>query len=404
MMMGTTLAWFVDRVENTNNRIEAGNLEVDLVMLKNGEYVSIAETDGKSTDLFSIAKGSTVLWGPGKTETLYLGIRNKGSLALSYTASLEINKNVFTVDSEILGQNLLYAIVPLENEDDKVSSWKEALDSAVNKGTLSESSIGVGVGVLDAIAEDTESKDETDFYAVVVHMRETPPVACMGKSVKINIKVSATQLTTEQQEERERENLMLHGNEEAELPETLSATSWKMKAEVADFAFLEAEDGKESPCIFPEETGISDGEVTYPMSMFSVITRGETMLLAAMPIENTETEDNSDAAEKAEAAAESIFVYFPKQTVEENEEDSSGDKAERKTEDDNSGWYLIDYEAFQKLVSDEKTEITGIFTSENKITDEKKLPTVTFPEAEDDVLKNADLIKWFASSAKLQAD
>ena len=88
MLTGTTLAWFVDRVESKNNRIEAGNLEVDLVMLKNGEYVSIANGSG---DLFAEAEGTdSATWYPGATKTIYLGIRNKGSLALKYEATIDV--------------------------------------------------------------------------------------------------------------------------------------------------------------------------------------------------------------------------------------------------------------------------------------------------------------------------
>ena len=85
MLMGATFAWFTDTVKSTNNRIQAGNLDVDLVMYKQNDagewgYHSIAGGNG---DIFSEATGGNgINWEPGKTEIVYLGVRNNGSLAL----------------------------------------------------------------------------------------------------------------------------------------------------------------------------------------------------------------------------------------------------------------------------------------------------------------------------------
>ena len=48
MLVGSTFAWFTDSVTNTGNRIQAGNLEIDLLMDKeeNGTYTSIAGGEG----------------------------------------------------------------------------------------------------------------------------------------------------------------------------------------------------------------------------------------------------------------------------------------------------------------------------------------------------------------------
>ena len=74
---------------------------------------------------------------------------------------------------------------------------------------------------------------------------------------------------------------------------------------------------------------------------------------------------------------------------------------EEKTVEDISGWYLISHKAFQTLISEETTNISELFASENKITKAEKLPVITFPDAEDDVLKNTDIINWLYNSAEL---
>lgn len=403
MLTGTTLAWFVDRVESKNNRIEAGNLEVDLVMLKNGEYVSIANGSG---DLFAEAEGTdSATWYPGATKTIYLGIRNKGSLALKYEATIDVG------NGGLLGV-LDYTVIDLGIEPPvpgEAMSIANDVNSRRGLITGSAQKLLLGRGVLEKATEEPvtqEIQNQTHYYAFSVRMQDDASQSMQGEKVTLCINVSATQLTAEEREERENEKIELEENGEAELPETLSATSWKMKAEVADFTFLETAENEENIYIFPEGTEISDGETTYPISLFNIVTLGETKLLAAMPIENTETEENGDDAEKEEAAVESIFVYFPESAEEmkEKKTDDTEEKTEQETEDAISGWYRIEYAAFQMLLSDEKATAVEIFTSENKITDDKKLPTVTFPESENDILKNADLIKWFASSAKLQAD
>ena len=82
MLLGTTFAWFTDSATSANNVIKAGNLDIDVQYTLDGE--SWAALDG-ANDLFQ--KG---LWEPGHTEVVALKITNKGSLALKYTANMNI--------------------------------------------------------------------------------------------------------------------------------------------------------------------------------------------------------------------------------------------------------------------------------------------------------------------------
>ena len=71
MLIGSTFAWFTDSVTNTGNRIQAGNLEIDLLMDKagNGTYTSIADGEGDIFNEAQIAQNSNeTLWEPGKTQ------------------------------------------------------------------------------------------------------------------------------------------------------------------------------------------------------------------------------------------------------------------------------------------------------------------------------------------------
>ena len=44
LLAGTTFAWFTDSVTNTGNKIQAGNLEIELQRLQDdGSYTSVGE-------------------------------------------------------------------------------------------------------------------------------------------------------------------------------------------------------------------------------------------------------------------------------------------------------------------------------------------------------------------------
>ena len=123
MLMGATFAWFTDNVSSTGNRIQAGDLEVDLVMDKpdaSGNYDGVYDviSDGTNGDIFSEATGNGVRWEPGKTEIVYLGVQNSGNLALKYNIVLNI------VDNGLAGA-LEYAIIDGVTSADTYTSWTD---------------------------------------------------------------------------------------------------------------------------------------------------------------------------------------------------------------------------------------------------------------------------------------
>ena len=82
MLIGTTYAWFTDTASTGVNKIQTGNLDIEVEYTLDGE--EWANLDG-ATDLFQ--KG---LWEPGHTEVVALRFKNNGSLALKYTISMNI--------------------------------------------------------------------------------------------------------------------------------------------------------------------------------------------------------------------------------------------------------------------------------------------------------------------------
>ena len=87
MLIGTTFAWFTDTASTAVNKIQAGNLDIELQMKDNdGNWVN---AEGKTLPFLVEGKipaeGTQILWEPGCTYTLpELRIVNNGNLALKY--------------------------------------------------------------------------------------------------------------------------------------------------------------------------------------------------------------------------------------------------------------------------------------------------------------------------------
>ena len=79
MLVGTTFAWFTDTASTAVNKIQAGNLDVDIVD-ESGDSL-----DGRTLSFVNKENQSNILWEPGATFfTQGFKIVNKGNLALKY--------------------------------------------------------------------------------------------------------------------------------------------------------------------------------------------------------------------------------------------------------------------------------------------------------------------------------
>ena len=85
MLVGTTFAWFTDTASTGVNKIQAGNLDIELQMKDaSGKWVT---AEGKTLDFVKApgAENEAILWEPGCTYNLQeLQLVNKSNLALKY--------------------------------------------------------------------------------------------------------------------------------------------------------------------------------------------------------------------------------------------------------------------------------------------------------------------------------
>ena len=84
MLIGSTFAWFTDKVTSKGNIIQSGNLDIEMYWtddLSSGNWYNV-EDDAHNT-IFSYDK-----WEPGYTDVKYIKLVNKGNLAMNYKLTL----------------------------------------------------------------------------------------------------------------------------------------------------------------------------------------------------------------------------------------------------------------------------------------------------------------------------
>ena len=87
MLIGTTFAWFTDTASTGVNKIQAGNLDIELQMKDNdGKWVN---AEGKILPFLVEGKipadGTQILWEPGCTYYVpEVRVLNKGNLAVKF--------------------------------------------------------------------------------------------------------------------------------------------------------------------------------------------------------------------------------------------------------------------------------------------------------------------------------
>ena len=201
MLIGSTFAWFTDTASTGVNKIQAGNLDVQLLMREGNEYTNIGDSKnpifGAENSEVAQNNNQDTLWEPGKTQVAYLAVRNAGNLALKYNINLNVVDNG-------LAKALEYVIVPQGTQFGTeqptgltdVANWDAVKTTAAQLPTTG-TYVAAPNGCLDEIAKGSEYSNETEYFALVVHMKEDAGNTYMDKTVTIDIQVQATQAAAE---------------------------------------------------------------------------------------------------------------------------------------------------------------------------------------------------------------
>ncbi len=193
MLIGTTYAWFTDTASTAVNKIQSGNLDVQLEYSKDfSEWKKVNDT----TKLFE----ESALWEPGRTEIVYLRVKNAGTLALKYTLGIynlynSTGKNVLGNKYRLSDYVKLGAV-----EADAAYADRAAAINAVDADAKLISDID-NSGMAGASLEPNDTK----IYALVLYMptevgNEANPKnkdPYWAAKMSFGISVSATQAMSE---------------------------------------------------------------------------------------------------------------------------------------------------------------------------------------------------------------
>ena len=187
MLVGTTFAWFTDTASTGVNKIQAGNLDIEL------EYATEWNTDG-SVKTWSKAEGETlqfkkaagheseeVLWEPGCRYVLpELRIVNKGNLALKYKVAITGIKGDAKLNEAIewtigdIGSTDEYTKLAVDGSKEFTISGKMKTEAGNEYQGLSIDGIGITVYATQDTVEndsfgstyDAQAGEDTRFYSL----------------------------------------------------------------------------------------------------------------------------------------------------------------------------------------------------------------------------------------------
>ena len=175
MLVGTTFAWFTDTASTGVNKIQAGNLDVDIIG-EDGKSL-----DGKTLSFNNVNDKTDILWEPGATFfTQGFQIVNKGNLALKY----KVVVSGTTGDAKLLEAIDFAVVTDNTKKDAEAVSFAEE-GKLLNKGDTAPES-----AVTDAGAKA--------YYYLRGHMKEEAGNEYKNLTMDgISITVYATQYTHE---------------------------------------------------------------------------------------------------------------------------------------------------------------------------------------------------------------
>ena len=197
MLIGTTFAWFTDTASTGLNKIQAGNLDVEL------EYSTDMENWQTATSNTHLFNDST-LWEPGYTQVVYLRVKNNGTLALKYSAGFTTNWGV-QYGTNVKGEkyNITdYIKYGVADVTEKFATREDA-----------QNAVDANAKIMDKLADQrfndempvVKAGETSDAFALVIYMPTTVgndanPISAAKKSYifRLGVEIKATQATVEE--------------------------------------------------------------------------------------------------------------------------------------------------------------------------------------------------------------
>ena len=193
MLVGTTFAWFTDTASTGVNKIQAGNLDVEL-WYKNTKDSGFNKVIDNSTKVFK----DGALWEPGHVEYVVLKVSNAGSLALKYKLGINIASE--TGSTNVLGNEfklsdyIKFGVV----DEDLSGKTRDEMVAAVTDGKLIKEGY-TAENHLMATGTDNSQKVMTlvVWMPTTVGNEANHKTEVTAPSIDLGISVVATQYTHE---------------------------------------------------------------------------------------------------------------------------------------------------------------------------------------------------------------
>lgn len=175
MLIGSTFAWFSDSVTSSNNKIQAGTLQIDLQVLEGNTWTSIKDSNAPIFNYDNIE--------PGFTAVEVLKVVNEGTLALKWYAK-------FTSEGVLSDLAEVIDVYVKPGETAKPAD----LTGYTKAGTLKEF-----VNTIETTTYGTLEKDASATLGIAFKMQETAGNKYQGMDLggAFDIQIVATQYTSE---------------------------------------------------------------------------------------------------------------------------------------------------------------------------------------------------------------
>lgn len=158
MLIGSTYAWFTDTASTGVNRIQAGNL--DLNVMHKSASVSAYETIESKTNLLKDKDGSEMSWEPGAMTWETFQVSNAGNLAFEWQMSFNNPEYNTTAD----GSYSLKDVIKVAVVDGELSSPDRATLSSLNFNMTMEDFVKSGI---------LKNNGESSEFSVVLYWEPT---------------------------------------------------------------------------------------------------------------------------------------------------------------------------------------------------------------------------------------
>ena len=187
MLVGATFAWFTDTASTGVNKIQAGNLDVQLQYAtawdENGNVTTWADAQGRQLEFKKAAgaENEAILWEPGCTYALpELRVVNKGNLALKYkvaitgiNGSAKLNE---VIDWTINDADINLTEMQLKaGEEGAAFTIKGHMQESAGNDYMNESIDGIAITVVA-----TQNTVESDSFNNTYDANATYPVVAVG--------------------------------------------------------------------------------------------------------------------------------------------------------------------------------------------------------------------------------